>query len=52
MLDRVGTGSQIYSAANLDFGGLGKAGLITIIIISIILIVVMVWLFNGTKKRD
>lgn len=41
-----------YIASAPSFGGLGKAGLITIIIISIIFIVTVVWLINGTKRRD
>jgi hypothetical protein len=49
-----GTGVNfgVCFAANQSFGGLGKAGLITIIVVSIILIVTTVWLINGTKKRD
>jgi len=34
------------------FGGLGKAGLITVIILSVIFISTFVWLFHGTKRRD
>lgn len=33
-------------------GGLGKAGLITIIIVAVILIPTVIWLINGTKERD
>ncbi len=45
-------GSRAYAASPPSFGGLGKAGLITTIIISVIIIVTVVWLINGTKKRD
>jgi len=38
-------------AAGEAFGGLGKAGLITIIIVSIIAIVTLVWIFRETGKR-
>ena len=34
------------------FWGLGKTGLITTIIVSVILIVTVAWLINGTRKRD
>jgi len=34
------------------FWGLGKAGLVVIIIVSVILIAAVIWLINGTKKRD
>jgi hypothetical protein len=46
----VGANSMAYVAAS--FGGLGKAGLIAVIVVSIILIVTVVWLINGTRKRD
>jgi len=42
----------VYIAGTSNFAGLGKAGLITVIVVSIILIVTFVWLFRGTKKRD
>ena len=41
-----------YIASAPSFGGLGKAGLITTIIIFVILIAAVVWLINGTKRRD
>jgi len=44
--------SRAYAADTSRFGGLGKAGLITVIVVSIIFIVTFVWLFRGTKKRD
>ena len=52
MLDLVEIVSGVYIVANSDFGGLGKTGLITTIIISIIIITAVAWLFHGTKKRD
>jgi len=33
-------------------GGLDKAGLITIIVVSIIAIVTLVWIFRETRRRD
>jgi len=44
--------SATVYAGGEAFGGLGKAGLITIIIISIIAIVTLVWIFRETGKRD
>ena len=41
-----------FSAANEAFGGLGETGLITIIVVSIIAIVVLVWIFRETGKRE
>jgi hypothetical protein len=39
-------------SAGSDFGGLGKAGLATVICISVLLLVVFIWILNGTRKRD
>ena len=39
-------------AAGEAFGGLGKGGLITIIIVSIIAIVTLVWIFRETGRRE
>jgi hypothetical protein len=44
--------SIAYAASVSSFWGLGKAGLITTIIVSVILIATVAWLVNGTKKRD
>ena len=44
-------GAAVYAASEA-FGGLGKAGLITIIVVSIIAIVTFVWIFRETGKRD
>jgi len=41
-----------YAADASGFAGLGKVGLITLIVISILIIVTTAWLINGTKKRD
>lgn len=46
------TSPGAYVANPERFWGLGKTGLITTIIISVILIVTVAWLINGTKKRD
>ena len=44
--------NAMVHAANEAFGGLGKAGLITIIVISLIIIVTFVWIFRETGRRD
>ena len=44
--------SAIAYAAGEAFGGLGKAGLITIIVVSIIVIITFVWIFRETGRRD
>ena len=44
--------SIAYLASPQRFWGLGKVGLITTIVVSVILIVTFVWIFHGTKKRD
>jgi hypothetical protein len=44
--------SATVYAAGEAFGGLGKAGLITIIVVSLIAIVAFVWIFRETRKRD
>ena len=46
----MGEVGHVANAAS--FGGLGKAGFITIIIVAIILIPTVIWLINGTKERD
>lgn len=51
MADFMETGAAIYAAGEAS-GGLDKAGLITIIIVSIIAIVTFVWIFRETGKRD
>lgn len=44
--------SSTVNATNEAFGGLGKAGLITIIVVSIIAIVTFVWIFRETGRRE
>ena len=47
------SGLLIFNASNPEsFGGLGKAGLITIIVVSVLLIVTVAWLIDGTSRRD
>jgi len=41
-----------FNVANEAFGGLGKAGLITIIVVSIIAIITLVWIFRETGRRE
>jgi len=43
--------ATVYTAGE-EFGGLGRGGLITIIVVSIIAIVTLVWIFRETRKRD
>jgi len=44
--------STAVYAAGEAFGGLGRGGLIAIIIVSIIAVVTLVWIFRETRKRD
>jgi hypothetical protein len=44
--------SATVYAAGEAFGGLGKAGLITIIVVSIIAIVTLVWILRETGRRE
>jgi hypothetical protein len=48
---RIEVGAVAYVAGEA-FGGLGKAGLITVVVVSIIAIVTFVWIFRETEKRD
>jgi hypothetical protein len=48
---RIEVGALAYAAGEA-FSGLGKAGLITIIVVSIIAIITFVWIFRETEKRD
>jgi hypothetical protein len=43
--------STVYAAGEA-FGGLGKAGLITIIVVSIVVIITFVWIFRETRRRE
>jgi hypothetical protein len=51
MSDGVGAMIAVYAAGEA-FGGLGKAGLITIIVVSLIAIVAFVWIFRELRKRE
>jgi hypothetical protein len=39
-------------AAGESFGGLGRAGLITVIVVSLLIIVTFVWIFRETGRRE
>jgi len=51
MPDWIGASAIVYTSSEA-FGGLGKAGLITIIVVSVIAVVTFVWIFRETRKRD
>jgi hypothetical protein len=51
MMNWMETSATVYAAGEA-FGGLGKTGLITIIVISIIAIVTFVWIFREISRRD
>jgi hypothetical protein len=51
MPDWMEANAIVYGAGEA-FDGLGKAGLITIIVVSLIAIVVFVWIFRETRKRE
>jgi hypothetical protein len=51
MSDWMEASATLYAAGEA-FGGLGKAGLITIIVVSLIAIVAFVWIFRETGKHD
>jgi len=51
MSNWIGASATVYIASEA-FGGLGKAGLITIIVVSVIAIITFVWIFRETRKRD
>lgn len=40
------------NVANEAFGGLGKGGLITVIVVSVIAIITLVWIFRETGRRE
>jgi hypothetical protein len=44
--------SAVVYTAGEAIGGLGKEGLITIIVVSVIAIITFVWIFRETRKRD
>jgi hypothetical protein len=49
--DWMEAGATVYAAGEA-FGGLGRGGLITIIVVSIIAVATLVWIFRETGKRD
>ncbi|MCJ7669225.1 MAG: hypothetical protein MUO61_01760 [Dehalococcoidia bacterium] len=51
MPDWMEASATVYAAGEA-FGGLGKSGLITIIVVSLIAIVAFVWIFRETGKRE
>jgi hypothetical protein len=51
MVDWMEAGTGIRADGEA-LGGLGRGGLIAIIVISVIAIVAFVWIFRGTGKRD
>lgn len=51
MPDWMEAGTVVYAAGE-GSGGLSKAGLITIIVVSLIAIVTFVWIFRETGRRD
>jgi hypothetical protein len=51
MPDWMEASATVYAAGEA-FGGLGKAGLITIIVVSLIAIVAFVWIFREARKRE
>jgi hypothetical protein len=51
MVDWMEAGTGICAAGEA-LGGLGKGGLIAVIVISIIAIVAFAWIFRETGKRD
>jgi hypothetical protein len=40
------------AAAGEAFGGLGRVGLITVIVVSLVIIVAFVWIFRETGRRE
>jgi hypothetical protein len=51
IVDWAETSAPIYAASGVS-GGLGRTGLITIIVVSLIAIIAFVWIFRETGKRD
>jgi len=51
MTDWMEASATVYAAGEA-FGGLGKAGLITIIVVSLIAIIAFAWIFRETGKRE
>ncbi|MFO7712309.1 MAG: hypothetical protein R6V51_03760 [Dehalococcoidia bacterium] len=51
VLDYMGAIALAYAAGE-PYGGLGRGGLITVIIVSVIAIVTFWWIFRETGKRE
>jgi hypothetical protein len=51
MPDWLEVSATVYAVGEA-FGGLGKGGLITIIVVSIVAIITFVWIFRETGRRD
>jgi hypothetical protein len=51
MTDWMEASATVYAVGEA-FGGLGKAGLITIIVVSLVAIVAFVWIFRETGRRE
>ena len=51
MPDWMGASATVYAAGEA-FGGLGKGGLITIIVVALIAIVTLVWIFRETGRSE
>lgn len=51
MADLMAFCSAVYAASE-PFGGLGRGGLITVIVVSVIGVVTFVWIFRETGKRE
>jgi hypothetical protein len=49
--DWIEAGAAIHAGGGV-VGGLGKGGLIVIIVVSVIAIVAFVWIFRESGKRD
>jgi hypothetical protein len=47
----IGVRLAAYAAAEA-FGGLGRGGLIAVVVVSIIAITAFVWIFRETGRRD
>lgn len=51
IVDWIEASATVYAAGEM-FGGLGRGGLIAVIVISVIAIVTFVWIFRETGRRD
>jgi hypothetical protein len=44
--------SVVAYAADEAFGGLGRGGLVAVVVVSIVAIAAFVWIFRETGRRD